>query len=1023
MKTYFEDMESVLRRVATRLASALVCCVCAFALDPSLDISQYGHTAWKVRDGVINTKVLAISQTPDGYLWLGTDSGLFRFDGVRAIPWQPQAGEHLPGKYIPALMVARDGTLWIGTHTGVASWKDGRLTNYPELAGQNTDLLLQDSEGTVWLGVDAPARVCKIQEGKPQCEGAGTLGVSDGSMYEDRHKNLWVLTQNGLWRWSPGPPERYPLSAARYSYMTEDDNDTLVLGTSDGLQQLRNGKLESYDFPGITGRFRARIFHRTSDGSLWVGTQEGLIHLHRGRTDRLTLADGLSGDYINEIFEDHEGNVWIGTANGLDRFREVTAATVSLDQGLSTPLVFSVESTADGSIWGGTTDGLNRWQNGHMTVYGRRSAPVQNARKDEQDLRVDEAATDVTNSGLSGTILSLGKDDSGRLWVATRDGVFYLKGGKFVRVPGLGGGIYSIEGDGRGNLWFLDSERGLLFWKPDGSVQVTEWSRLGKNHFGFSMLPDRAHDGLWLGLVEGGVLYLKDNQVRASYTVADGLGSGHVGALRFGPDGALWAATEGGLSRIKDGHIATLTSASGLPCDSVHWSMEDDDHTLWLYTPCGLVRIARDEMAAWINDSRHRVLSTTLDATNGVRSIGSFGGYGPHVTESPDGKLWFVPGDGISVLDPQRLPSNKIPPPVHIEQVTGDGKTYSAASALRLPPRLHDLTIDYSALSLSVPEKIHFRFKLEGQDKGWREVVNVRQVQYSNLAPGNYRFRVIACNNSGVWNEQGASLDFAIAPAYYQTNWFRALCVFTFLAMLWTIYQLRIRVLERRQTALEEHQIEIRALNEQLIKAQEAERMRIAGELHDGLLQQITSLTLRLGKVRRQVPPDSEATATVTGLQQELIKIGTDIRHISHELHPALLQESGLPAALSSYCEEFSNVRGLPVSCETDESVRELSAGAALCLYRIAQEALGNAAKYSQARRVEVRLTRSNGLVCLTVSDDGVGCDPERIGKSGGLGVINMRERVLQLRGAFEFKSETGRGTTVKAEVPFRPAS
>ena len=755
-------MGKVLRRVGVGLASLLACCSLALALDPSLDVSQYAHTAWKVRDGVIKTKVLAISQTPDGYLWLGTDSGLFRFDGVRAIPWQPPNGEHLPGKYISTLLVARDGTLWIGTHNGVASWKDGRLTNYPELAGQNTNLLLQDSEGTVWLGLDAPARVCKIQEGKPQCEGADRLGASDGSLYEDRQKNLWVLTQNGLWRWSPGPPERYPVSAARYAYMTEDDHGTLLLGTSDGLQQLRNGKLESYDFPGVTGRFRARVFHRSSDGSLWVGTQEGLLHLHRGRTDRFTLTDGLSGDYINEIFEDHEGNVWVGTANGLDRFREVAVSTVSLGQGLSTPVVFSVESTADGSIWGGTTDGLNRWQNGHMTVYARRSAPGQNERKDERELRVGEPATDVTNSGLSGTILALGKDDSGRLWVASRDGVFYLKGDKFVRVPGLSGGIYSIEGDGHGNLWFLDSERGLLFWKPDGSVQVTKWSQLGKKYFGFSMLPDRAHDGLWLGLVEGGVVYLKDNQVRASYTVADGLGSGRVAALRLGSDDALWAATESGLSRIKDGHIATLTSANGLPCDSVHWSMEGDDHTLWLYMPCGLVRIAREELAGWVSDSRHHVLTTTLDDANGVRSVGSFGGYGPHVTTSPDGKLWFLPWDGISVVDPHHLPSNTIPPPVHIEQVTGDGKTYSPSSALRLPPRLHDLTIDYSALSLSVPEKIHFRFKLEGQDKDWREVVNVRQVQYSNLAPGNYRFRVIASNNSGVWNEEGATLDFAI---------------------------------------------------------------------------------------------------------------------------------------------------------------------------------------------------------------------------------------------------------------------
>jgi len=288
---------------------------------------------------------------------------------------------------------------------------------------------------------------------------------------------------------------------------------------------------------------------------------------------------------------------------------------------------------------------------------------------------------------------------------------------------------------------------------------------------------------------------------------------------------------------------------------------------------------------------------------------------------------------------------------------------------------------------------------------------------------------VIASNNSGVWNEQGATLEFSIAPAYYQTNWFRALCGLALLAMFWTVYHLRVNALKRRHTALEQqqallerHQAEIRALNEQMIKAQEAERMRISGELHDGVLQQITSVSLRLAKVRYQVPPDSEATATVNGVQQQLIQIGTDIRHLSHELHPALLQESGLPAALSAYCEEFSKVRGLPVSCAADESVQELSPGAALCLYRIAQEALGNAAKYSEARKVDVRLTRSNGTVCLSVSDDGIGCTPDVLRRSGGLGVINMRERVLQLKGTFEFDSTPGRGTRVKAEVPFRPS-
>ena len=320
------------------------------------------------------------------------------------------------------------------------------------------------------------------------------------------------------------------------------------------------------------------------------------------------------------------------------------------------------------------------------------------------------------------------------------------------------------------------------------------------------------------------------------------------------------------------------------------------------------------------------------------------------------------------------------------------------------------------------PEKVRFRFKLEGQDEDWREVVNDRRVQYSNLGPGIYRFRVTACNNSGVWNEAGTFLDFSIAPAYWQTNWFRTLCVLAFVAILWAAHRLRVRVLDERQGILERHQTEISALNERLMKAQEEERTRIAGELHDGILQQLTSVTLQLGTTTLELPPDSEPKAEVKEVEKKLIQMGAEIRQLSHELHPTVLQEAGLPSALSSYCEEFSHTRGIPIDYQADESVEELSQGAALCIYRIAQEALGNVAKHAQAKQVEVRLTRSNSRVCLLVSDDGVGFNPDGSGKAGGLGLINMRERVRQLNGTFEFESKPGRGTTVKAEVPFRPA-
>ena len=811
------------------------------------------------------------------------------------------------------------------------------------------------------------------------------------------------------------------MPATELKDLNSGDQGELLIATGDGTRQFPKASPRRTRFSG--GKpFSANRLLRDHDGGLWIGTiDQGLIHVHHGRTDVFSKSDGLSGDVIFSLFEDREGSVWVSTNGGLDRFRDLAVSTISIKQGLSNDAAWSILAARDGSVWVGSRDGLNQWNNGQISKTRKAGGQSDDAPQ------------------------SLFQDNRGRIWVFTGHGLVYVEGDRFVPVnPAHGGQVHSITGDNEGNLW-LSENASLLHLREGRMVEQVPWSRMGRQESASVLLSDREHGGLWLGFWRGGgVSYFKDGQIRASYTAANGLTPNAVSDLQLDHTGALWVATQDGLNRIKDGRIATLTSRNGLPCNTVHWTMEEDDHTLWAYTACGIVRIAPTELDAWIADPKRTIEATVWDAADGVRlrsTAASF--YGPRAAKSTDGKLWFVTGEGVQVIDPRHLPFNKLPPPIRIEQITADHKIRwqnilsEAPSNLRLPRLTRDLQIEYTALTLVAPEKTRFKYRLEGYDRDWQDVGNRRQAFYTNLAPANYRFRVIASNNSGVWNEEGAVLDFAIDPAYYQTNWFRALCGLVLLAMLWIVYQFRVRALKRRQELLERnqvlleqnqellerHQAEIRALNEQLIKGQEAERMRISGELHDSVLQQITSLTLRLGKVRNQVSSDSEAKATVSGLQQELIKIGTDIRQISHELHPALLQESGLPAALSSYCEEFGKVRGLTVTCETDASVEELSPGAALCLYRIAQEALGNAAKYSAAKKVDVRLTRSNGTVCLSVSDDGVGCALDQLGKSGGLGVINMRERALQLRGTFEFKSEPGHGTTVKAEVPFRPAS
>src|SRR5215469_6101782 len=270
----------------------LLACGCAFALDPSLDISQYAHTAWKVREGFAKGQIHSIAQTPDGYLWLATEFGLLRFDGVRAVPWQPPGGQQLPSSFVAPLLVSHDGTLWIGTLKGLASWKDGKLTQYPETAGTYILSLLEDREQTIWFGVfeASKGRLCRIRAAKVECYGMGMFGNGVVAIYQDHNGILWATSQTGLWRWAPGPHKEYafPHSVTEANSLIEDDAGVLLLATNGGLKQLVAGKIKNYPLPGITGQFRPSRFYRSSDGSLWISTQQGLLHLHQGRVDRFS---------------------------------------------------------------------------------------------------------------------------------------------------------------------------------------------------------------------------------------------------------------------------------------------------------------------------------------------------------------------------------------------------------------------------------------------------------------------------------------------------------------------------------------------------------------------------------------------------------------------------------------------------------------------------------------------------------------------------------------------------------------
>lgn len=984
------------------VALLLSCCTLAFPLDASLDVNQYGHHAWTVREGFSKGLITSITHAADGYIWLGTDYGLLRFDGVTALPWQPSGDQHLPSSQIFSVLAARDGTLWIGTGKGLASWKDGKLTHYSGLAGHYIFALLEDHEGTIWAsGITITVgKLCAIRKSNVQCYGEdGSLGRGVFNLFEDSKGNLWAGVKDGLWRWRPGAPKFFhlPGNPDGIQALGEDSDGTLVAGWKDGLYRFADGKADPYPLAGIP-HFQAKRILRDHDGGLWIGSwNQGLLHIHQGRIEEFAQSQGLSGNSVTALLEDREGNIWTTTLNGLDRFRTLSVVTLTQSQGLSGNLILSVLASTDGGVWLSTGGGLNRWKNGRTETY--RIGAIKQGVK----------AGEVPNS--------LFQDNNGRLWVSTPNGLGYFDNGRFVALNALpGGAVLSMAQDRAGNLWVANEHHGLFRLSRQSEIRQIPWAELGHKDYASVVASDPQQDGLWIGFFLGGLAYFANGQIHSSYTSANGLGEGRISGFQFDHDGTMWIGTEGGLSRLKNGHIATLTSRNGLPCDAVNWVIEDDANSFWLYMPCGLVRISRAELDAWAaadqdKEKNQTIPVTVFDISDGVRSLATGGHTSPQVTKSPDGKLWFVTWEGVSVIDPQHLRPNTLPPPVHIEQVTADDKAYPASDGMRLPAGVHNLAIDYTALSFVVPEKVRFRYKLEGQNRNWHEVVNDREVQYTNLAPGNYRFRVLACNNSGVWNEEGATLDFVIPPAWYQTNGFRAACVLALLALIWGTYRLRVWQLAAQFNMRLDERVH--------------ERTRIARELHDTLLQSFHGLLMSFQTAWRLLPERPiDAKEKLGHAIEQAEEAILESREAVQGLRASTMETNDLAKAINTLGEELATDSNNHPAARFQVAVegvpRDLHPILRDEVYRIAAEALRNAFHHAQAREIEVDIHYDNQQFRLRVRDDGRGFDPAvaHRGREGHYGLPGMKERAKIAGGKLTVWSEMGAGTEVELEIP-----
>ena len=766
----------------------------ALALDPGRRLSQYAHTAWRVRDGAFAGAPDAITQTTDGYLWIGTVAGLLRFDGVRFVPFAPPTGQPLPNPSVISLLGATNGSLWIGTASGLAQWKNGELFIFPEITGR-VNSIYEDRDGTIWIArsrTDAGG-VCKVAVSVATCY-APKDGVPPNAqvLIKDNLDFFLIGHSTGIVRWKPGSSTSYELPGLKSNPGLAGISDLALApdgsvwaglwhpGHGLGLEQLVNGSWKTFITPRLDGsKLRVSSLYLDRHNALWIGSYEtGIYRVHDGNVDHFASADGLSSDTVESFFEDREGNLWLTTAGGVDCFRNIPVVSFSVHEGLSADAVGSIFAARDGTVWIGNHGGLDFVRGNVVSSIGPK-----------EGLRGDR-------------VTSLFEDHAGRLWVGLDNGLFVYEYGRFTPIHRADGGpvgiVLAMAEDIDQNVWasVIRNPPGRptrLVCFRDGRF-IKEISDLGLDVVSLKADPQ---GGLWLGLIKGGLARYRNDQVQV-FALKDP--DARVSQVLANSDGSVLAATNLGVVEQRGESQHALDSDNGLPCNRIFALVTDERSDLWLYAECGLIEIKSDGLQRWREHPDQKVNFELFDAFDGAQPY--LPPFRPVATRSNDGRLWFANDSVAQMIDPDGLLRNPIPPPVHIEDVIADRKTYSPQSGLRLPALTRDLQIDYTALSFVVPQKVHFQYKLEGYDRDWQDAGTRRQAFYSNLPPRNYTFRVKACNNSGVWNEAGASLDFFVAPAFYQTNWFRFFCVTVFIALLWALHRWRVHQLKSQEKRL-----------------------------------------------------------------------------------------------------------------------------------------------------------------------------------------------------------------------------
>ncbi|MBB5066224.1 sensor histidine kinase [Granulicella mallensis] len=983
------------------LVTLAVCCFffwCApnaNGLEPSTQIAQYGHTAWPTGRSGLTSPPRAIAQTSDGYIWIGTDDGLFRFDGVHFVRWNPPKGEGLPSQNITYLFGAHNGSLYIGTELGMARLTKDAFYIYSDRQ-RASGPFAEDAQGNVWVGQSSPSSesgsLCKVGETNLECHGDGLGCQRSSAVLSERSGSVWLGCDARIAHWQLNkPPESYPLPALKplgiIHALAMDQEGSLwagatCIGSGCGLLKFSDGAWHTFRTPQVDGR---KLFVQSLlldyRNNMWIGTDRGLYKFDQGNLDHYYTTDGLTGKLVHQIFEDKERNLWVVTSAGLDMFRDLPVVSFTTRQGLLDDNASAIEANRDGSVWIGTPGFIN-------ILRGQRFSYLK-----------------VPHAGNPGNVSIIFRNSQDQMWIVDDGQVFLYRNGRFDPLIGwqnvANHDVVCIAEDVHHQTWLLDHITGTLHYSLVRLKGTTVAETLLVPHALSQIEPD-LRDGFWASGLLGGLFRFHDGALDRLPLIES---NERILYMKADAEGALWfGGAQSGIVRYFEGRVQRLTSRNGLPCDAGYDTADDGQGSRWFYMRCGIVRVPNSELARWWRDSSYHVQSTIFNGYDDYKLQSYQDEVAAYFPSS--GRLWSVSGTGAQRIDPSHLPSNAEPPPVHIEGLLVNHKEFLLNGKHNIPAAPREVEVDYTALSYVVPGRVRFRYRLLGHDKDWTDAGSRRQAFYTDLKPGHYTFQVIGCNNDGVWNNRGALLGFVVLPTWYQTPWFRLTCVSIGFVLVYSLYQLRIQRYSRAMKMRFDERLE--------------ERMRLARDLHDTLLQTIQGIKMVADQAKESAYEPAAASAFANRISEWSERASLEGRAALDSLRNSTTEGNDLAAAFRRSFENYVNDGTTSVNLSVTGKSKDMHPIARDEVYRIGDEAIRNACLHSGGQRIDIELVYDENML-LRVRDNGKGIDPMTLqaGKAGHYGLTGMRERATRIGAKLAISSST-QGTQLVLSVPGR---